>query len=292
MRAAVNKVSIPDSDVFVIQDLQEPYFDPNWHAHPDYQLFVVLEGTGTRFIGDNVQPFQPGDMVFTGPNLPHLWHSDDTYFQEENDLKTRGIVIYFHQDFLGEGLLQKREMSKVRQLFERAQLGLNIYGNTNRKVKVKILSLLHIEGFPSVLCLLEIINLLAHSSEYKLISSVGYTHRINETDTERMNRVHDYVMHNYKQNISLEKVASLANMTPSSFSRYFKVRANKTFSAFVSDIRIGHACKLLQENQMNIAQVSYECGYRTLSNFNKQFRDITNRTPSKYKNEYAEIVHS
>lgn len=291
MRVAVEKVSIPQSDVFVIRDLSEPYFDPNWHAHPDYQLFVVLEGRGTRFIGDSVKPFQPGDMVFTGPNLPHLWHSDDAYFQEKSGLRTRGIVIYFHRDFLGEGLMQKKEMSKVRQLLEHSHLGLDICGETNHRIQEKMISLINLSGFPSVLCLLEIINLLAHSSEYKLISSVGYTHRINETDTERMNRVHDYVMRNFRQNIRLEHAANLASMTPSSFSRYFKVRANKTFSAFVSEIRIGHACKLLQEDQISIAQISYECGFRTLSNFNKQFRDNTGKTPSEYKQEYAQAIY-
>lgn len=291
MRSTVKKFSIPDTDTFVVRDLQEPYFDPSWHAHPDYQLFIVLEGTGTRFIGDHVKPFQPGDMVFTGPNLPHLWRSDDAYFKEDSGLRTRGVVVYFHQDFLGELLLQKKEMVKVRQLFENALRGLEILGDTNKKIARHMLSLLNLDGFPSVLQLLEIINLLAHTTDYRIISGTGYTNQINEADTERMNQVHDYVMRNFKQTIRLEEAATLANMTPSSFSRYFKTRANKTFSAFVSDIRIGHARKLLQDDRLSIAQISYECGFKTLSNFNKQFRDITHKTPSEYKREYAKTMY-
>ncbi|MEQ9440645.1 MAG: AraC family transcriptional regulator [Cyclobacteriaceae bacterium] len=291
MRSTVKKISIPNTDTFVVRDLQEPYFDPSWHAHPDYQLFIVLQGTGTRFIGDHVKPFQPGDLVFTGPNLPHLWRSDDAYFKEESELRTRGVVVYFHQDFLGDSLLQKKEMVKVRQLFEIALRGMEIFGPTNKKITQRMLSLLKLDGFPSVLQLLEIINLLAHTTDYRIISGTGYTNRINEADTERMNQVHDYVMRNFKQNIRLEEAAALASMTPSSFSRYFKTRANKTFSAFVSDIRIGHARKLLQDDWLSIAQISYECGFKTLSNFNKQFRDITQKTPSEYKKEYAKAMY-
>src|SRR3712207_5365998 len=102
MKPVIQKSAIPESKAFVIKDLIAPYFDPNWHFHPEYQLFVVLEGRGTRFIGDTIKPFKEMDMIFTGPNLPHLWRNDDVYYDKKNNLTTRGIVIYFHGNFLGE----------------------------------------------------------------------------------------------------------------------------------------------------------------------------------------------
>lgn len=106
MKKAIRKSPIPPNHSFVVKDLRDPHFDPHWHFHPEYQLFVVLEGTGTRFVGDQVKPFTPGDTVLTGPNLPHLWRSDDQYFMRDAELTIRGIVTYFHRDFLGDTFFQ------------------------------------------------------------------------------------------------------------------------------------------------------------------------------------------
>lgn len=286
MKLALKKSPIPDAHAFLVKDLKDPHFDPNWHFHTEYQLFVVLEGTGTRFVGDHVSPFREGDVVFTGPDLPHLWRSDDIYFEGNSGLGTHGVVIYFHEHFPGDAFLQKEEMVKVKQLFARSRRGLEISGNTADRVIQMMLNLLKMEGFDSVICLLNILNVLTISPDVKVLSSAGYTNTMKEGDTERMNRVHAYVMKNFRKKISLNEVAALANMTPTSFSRYFKIHANRTFSEFLSEIRIGYACKLLIDGRMNVSQACYECGFQTLSNFNKQFKAITQRTPLQYKKSY------
>lgn len=290
MKAALQKSPIPDAHAFVVKELKDPHFDPNWHFHPEYQLFVALQGTGTRFVGDHVQPFREGDMVFTGPNLPHLWRSDDIYFEGKKDLQTHGIVIYFHEDFLPDSLLYKEEAIKVRKLLEKAKRGLRIAGSTAQIVQQKMLELLQLQGFDGVIHLLKILHILSESREHHLLSSAGYTNSLKEGDTEKMNQVHAYVMKNFKGKISLEEVAALANMTPTSFSRYFKTHANKNFSSFLSEIRIGYACKLLIEEKMNVAQACYTSGFFTLSNFNKQFREITGKSPMAYKKEYVGMI--
>lgn len=288
MKAALQKSPIPSNHAFVVKDLREPNFDPNWHFHPEYQLFVVLKGRGTRFIGDHVKPFKEGDMVFTGPDLPHLWRSDEEDLSGTETSTTHGIVIYFHEDFLGKGLLQKEEMIKLRQLFLKSHRGMEVLGKTAEKVKEKMIDLLKTEGVESVLVLLHILNILACTLEYDLLSSAGYSNTLKEADTERMNNVHAFVMKNFRKKINLDDVAAIANMTPSSFSRYFKIHANKTFSEFLSEIRIGNACKMLIENKANVSQACYESGFQTLSNFNKQFKAITHRTPLAYKKKYNE----
>lgn len=133
MKSAVQKSSIPESRIFVVRDLTEKHFDPEWHAHQEYQLFLVLKGTGTRFIGNTVKSFGKGDLTFLGPNVPHLWRSDECYFDKQNNKDTHGIVIYFKEDFLGN-LLQKDEMSQVDTLFNRARKGLEFYGKTAKEI--------------------------------------------------------------------------------------------------------------------------------------------------------------
>lgn len=290
MKTALHKTEIPESKAFIVNFLDDPYFDTNWHAHSEFQLFVVLYGTGTRVIGDNISRFQEGDLVFTGPHVPHLWRNDDFYFNRENNLRVQGIVIYFPENLLGESLLQKEELWGIKQLFEKAKRGLRFVGSTVPEVTQMMHDLLYLKGMEGIVQLLSILNRLAESDEYENISSNSYAMPGNEQDNDRMSRVYKFIMKNFKGDIMLEKVAEIANMSPTAFSRYFKTRTNKTFSNFISELRISLACKLLKEDKANIAQICFECGFNTLSNFNKQFKDITGTTPLKYKQEYLKLA--
>ncbi|GAB3567214.1 AraC family transcriptional regulator [Spirosoma luteolum] len=295
MRQPLRKELEPVAASFLVKQLVEPHFDPNWHFHPHYQLFLVQEGTGTRFIGDSISAFGPGDLVFLGPNLPHLWRSDQPYFNRDEGLSTSGIVVYFPEDFLGTCFFDKQEMGLIRQLMTNARHGLTWQGATHERATT-LLSELAAQpvGFGRVLTLLTLLHDLSLSAEFKLLASTPYvdsmkTDESDRTIYHRMQVVHDYVLNHFPEELSLETVADLAGMTAPAFCRYFKARANKTFSEFVSEVRIGHACKLLTNTQLSITQISYESGFRTLSNFNRQFKDITGQTPSGYVKTYRRL---
>lgn len=258
MKNIIPKPAIPDTKIFVIKKLETSYFDPTFHFHPEYQLFLVLQGEGTRFIGDNIKAFGKGDLVFTGPNLPHVWRSDNCYFDKNNNLKTKGIVIYFHDHFLGEPIHHVEELENIRHLLQKSVRGLEIYGDTSRKVSKMMINLLELRGIKSIIQLLKILDILANSAECNFITHKHYVPINTEAETNRMNKVYEYVMKNFRQKIRLEEVAAFANMTPTSFSRYFKTRVNKSFSNFLKEIRIDYACKLLNEEKMNINQIGYE----------------------------------
>ncbi|ETZ23165.1 AraC family transcriptional regulator [Pedobacter sp. V48] len=286
MKSIVQKSAIPHSKLLVVKRLEELNFDPSLHQHPEYQLFLVLKGWGTRFIGDNIKPFKPGDLVFTGPNLPHLWRNDpDT----KKSSKTLGIVIYFPQNFLSEIINSKEEMEHIRLLFEKAGRGLEIYGKTNKMVSKMMQELINAKGVSRLIILLQILNAIADSTDSHPITHVNYIPINNKTESDRMNKIYRYIMKNFRNKISLEVIADLINMTPSSFSRYFKSRVNKSFSDFLKELRIDYARKLLNENKISINSVSYDSGYTTLSNFNKQFKEVTGKTPLQYRNEYLKI---
>jgi AraC-like DNA-binding protein len=282
MKPPLQKSPISQEHAFEIRHLKESYFDPNWHFHSEYQIFVVLKGTGTKFIGDHVSPFKPGEVVVTGPNLPHLWRSDHEYF-ESRDLMTEGIVIYFQESFLGSEFLQKTEMHRIRQLLSRAARGLEIVGSTRDLVRKMMFDVMAQKDFDSVLTLLQLLNILSSTTDYRLLSSRGYSNNMRDTDTERMNRVHEFVMKRFREKITLDEAAAEANMSPTSFSRYFKNHANKTFSHFLAEIRIGYSCKLLQEGDVAVSEVCYASGFNTLSNFNRKFKEVTKYTPGEYR---------
>ena len=291
MKPALQKSPISENQAFEVKYLKESHFDPNWHFHSEYQLFTVIKGTGTRFVGDHVSPFKKNDLVFTGPNLPHLWQSDPEYFNSDKEFWTEGIVIYFHENFIGHDFLHKNETYKIKQLFLKAQRGMEITGQTAEEAQAFMRELLVLEDFERMLTLLKLLHLLSNASEYTLLANEGYSNLLKETETGRMNNVHAYVMKNFREKITLDEVAAIANMSPTSFSRYFKMHANKTFSDFLTEIRIGYSCKLLVEKKISIAEACYESGFNTLSNFNRQFKEVTHHSPLEYRKKYLETIH-
>lgn len=266
---------------FVVKELIAPHFDPTWHFHPHYQLFTVVEGNGTRFIGDSIRLFMPQDTVFLAPNMPHVWRSDHA-----EKAQTHGIVVYFTEDFLGKDFFEKPEMYPIKQLFINSQRGLEIVGNRRTLLRNHLAELINLSGFESVLKLLSILNELAQSNDYEYIASANYvnTHKISET--ERMQKVHEYVMQHFREEISLSALASLICMSESAFCRYFKNRTNKTFSDFVSEVRIGYACKLLMNRELSVTQIALESGFNTISNFNRQFKGLMGKSPLQYQKEF------
>jgi AraC-like DNA-binding protein len=271
---------------FLVKKLQEPFFDPNWHFHPHYQLFTVIKGTGTRFIGDDIRHFNVGDTVFLAPNMPHLWRSDREYFEKDSQLMTEGIVVYFKEDFLGSEFFEKSEMYDIKTLLKKSERGLDLTGQLKEELVEDLKNLPVDSGFQGIIKLLGILDKLSKSTDYQYIASTTYsnTHKISET--ERMRMVHEYVLKHFKENINLSTVASLSNMTEAAFCRYFKSRTNKTFSDFVKEIRIGNACKMLQDENKSISQTCYESGYNTVSNFNNQFKSLKGISPRQYQKLY------
>ncbi len=267
-----------------IQNLYDPYFDPNWHFHPHYQLFTVLEGKGTRLVGDSIQSFEPGDTVFLGPDIPHLWRCEEPYFQTDSGMMTHGIVLYFQEGFLGKDFFDRPEFFPVKELLQHARRGLSYKGVTRELIRQELTRWPELNGFDRLIRLLQLLNTLAHSTDGEPLTSYGYVNNFKPSETERMQKVHNYILENFSKNIRLAEIASLAGMSEAAFCRYFKARANKTVTDFISEIRIGHACKLLVNQEWTIAQIAFESGFDTLSNFNRQFKKVTGKTPSGYKN--------
>lgn len=285
MRVALEKNIDSPIASFTVLELKEPFFDPHWHFHPHYQLFTVLEGHGTRLIGDHIQHFDQGDTVLLGPNMPHLWRSDKVYFETNSNLRTHGLVIYFTADFLGTDFFDKPEMSGIQHLLSSSNRGLEITGAAQQNLIHQLKRINHVQGFEATLLLLKALNDLSNSTENTPIASVGYTNTHKVSETERMHKVYAYAMNHFKRTIKLSEIARLANMSPPAFCRYFRKRANKTFFRFLAEVRIGHSCKLLSDSELNVAQIAFESGFNTLSNFNRTFKEIMNSTPSEYKNQ-------
>lgn len=263
-----------------------------WHYHPELELVIVLKSKGTRFIGDSIKKFQPKDVVLIGKNLPHMWLNDSKYFQEDKNLSAEAVAIHFKEDFLGNTFLQLPEMKPVVALFKRAEQGIQ-FKNVSDALIQAIIKLNDETDFNKTHQFIGILHHLALHENYNLLASSGYVASLRLEESDLSNKVIAFIFNNFNKDIDLNSVAELVNMNPSAFSRSFKRVHRKTFSKYVNEIRIGYACKLLIENELNVAAIAYESGFNNLSNFNRQFKMIKNMSPSAYlkkHNKYTTVT--
>lgn len=288
-RTAVQKSTIPQSNVFFIRELREKHFDATWHAHREYQLFLVLEGAGTRFIGNTVKHFDKGDLTFLGPNIPHLWRTEEDFLESRADKPSRGLVIYFDEN-VWSMLINKDEFGQIKTLLKKARYGMDIYGKCAVGTSALMRELLHLHGTESIIQFFKILDLLSKTKDYQLLHEDVVYNPLKEVESNRINIVYNYVAQHFKSKVSLEEVSALLNMTPTSFSRYFTKKTSKSFSYFLTEVRIRNACKLLSTHEVkNIDQICYESGFNTLSNFNKQFKVFIGMTPKEYRQKFMTL---
>ncbi len=285
MKAVRHRSYVPENRMFMARHLKQPFFDPEWHAHAEYQLFMVLQGTGTRFVGDSIQSFQPGQLVFTGPHLPHIWRCEESYFKGDDSRMAEGLVVYFGEDFPDTQWMSREEMRALQKLFVRSRRGIIFSEAESRKVMPLLLELPFLSGLSGLVQLLQVLDWLSASRAFSYLPSRTYEEEMAE-DTGRMNLLYAHILKNYLQKISLNDMAEMLHMTPTSFSRFFSAKNGKPLMQFVAELRIRHACKLLTENDISVEQVCYESGFNTLSNFNRKFREITGKKPLQYRKEF------
>ncbi|GAB3527650.1 AraC family transcriptional regulator [Pontibacter brevis] len=275
-----------------VQYEEQPHFYDNLHFHPEVQVMFICEGSGTQFIGDNIGSFSSGDILLLGPNLPHVFRNDKKFYEENSGLSARNISIFFQVESLGERFLSLPEVNPIQKLLLSSKRGIRINGETKKKATALVEQMLYLEGFERLMQLFNFLHLLSLSKELELLSSVGFDGPQNDSDSKKMNDVFNYIMNNFSEEVKLQKAASIANMSTNAFCRYFKQHTRKTFSSFLNEIRIGHACRLLIEDRWNIRETAFECGFDNISYFNRQFKDITSYTPTEYVKLHREKYFS
>ncbi len=255
------------------------------HFHPEVEILLVQKGTGTRIIGSAVDYFGPGSIAVIGSNVPHVWHFDEK-FRFNKKPSPEYIFILFNTDILTESFWKLPEVKKVLELIKNSQRGISLNGKTLKEVSLLMKSIYKASGFKKISLLLSILEIISSGEEYKFLSGPFVPKTFKDSDSERLNTIYDYLLKNFREDITLEHAASLACLSSSAFCRYFKKRTNKTFIHFLNEIRITHACKLLTEGNQSVTSIGYSCGFTNVSHFIQQFKKMTGYTPLNYKRKY------
>lgn len=271
-----------DSLMVVKRDL--PYFDTPFHFHPECELVYILSGSGKRIIGDKIENFEAGDMVFLGPNIPHVWYSDPSFYKKDAGLLSTAIVVYFSKDIFSEKFYLLEEAHALKDLFKKAERGLKIEGRAFEQVASFLEKMPDSNGMQKIVFLLQLLESISKAHNLEPLASITYKNSYATKDNHKIDKVFHYLNRNFMRDITMPEVAEICHMTPQSFCRFFKARTKITFVDFLNDIRISHARKLLIESEeQTIAEIAYLCGYKNLSNFNKLFKIKTKLTPKEYR---------
>lgn len=286
MRPLVEKISPDLGSSFHIQKYHAEHdcIMNYWHHHPEYELVYVHKGKGELCIGNYLSHYQDGTLLFIGPDIPHQ------PFLNDSEKDNYEILIQLNEDFLGPEFLENPEMLQLKQLFKRARQGILFHGVTKEVAGRQLAELLHAPPFKRLILLLDFLHHLAESQEYQIINSHAATLAIKSGDFNRMKAVYQLVAEQYMEDITLKEVANLASLTIPSFCRLFKKLTSKTFTRFLNEYRISKALQKLNTEDCTIGDVAFSSGFKSVSYFNRQFKEITGHKPSYYKKAYRELI--
>jgi AraC-like DNA-binding protein len=284
MKAILEKVSYRGNHSIALFGYSCPRFVGPFHYHPEIELTLILGSSGHRYVGDHIGRFAPGDLVLFGANLPHMYLGDT-----KSSGRAQALVLQFLPGCLGPDFFQLGELRNVQQLLKKARVGLSFFGRTRDKVAPLLVELQGRQGLDRVTGFLEILGHLGRSRERRVLASPTFSPSLALYQGERINRVCELISQKFREGVTQGEAARVARMSAPSFSRFFRRATGRTFRAFLNEVRVGHASRLLLESDRTVAEICYDSGFGNLSNFNRQFLKLRSVSPRDYRKKRTEI---
>ncbi len=279
MKAKLESIT-SDSDssfrILLTPNLNEIFY---WHFHPEYEIVYVETESGFRHIGDHISKYKGSDIALIGPNIPHL------NFDYGVKATVDTVVVQMKENFLGQDFFSLPEIAAIKTLFEKAKSGVAFYGETKKLAGEKLKQLTALPHFEQLITLLEVFNLLANSNEVEMLKARPIASASVLKEQQRLQKVYHFIEANYQNEIDVNLVAKLCNLTTAAFCRYFKKSTHYTFTDFLNQFRINQSKKILLQDK-NVTEACYESGFANISYFNKTFKKVTGENPSAFKKKH------
>jgi AraC-like DNA-binding protein/quercetin dioxygenase-like cupin family protein len=247
------------------------------HCHPNYEMNFVIEGSGTRHVGNNTENFEEGDLILLAPRVPHRWENTCN-----KQYTYSSLVFQWQEEFLGNAWQSTPEFNSIRKLLELSCKGIKFDKYIGKEIKNKQTDLLTLPPFEKLVLLLQLLNELSKTDEFKVLCDQDLVFN-NSIPNTRIKSVCQFVEERYSEKITLTDVASLVNMSEGAFSRFFSQATKKPFFSFLNEYRAKMACKLLAETDMRANEIGYACGYESLQFFYRQFLKYIQCSPQVYR---------
>ena len=289
MSARYEQIVLRDDESFFIGIFQDNLEKSTWHYHNNYEISFITEGTGKRIVADSIEEFHPGDLVFIGSNLPHVWIAEkELRILSERTLEM--VFLQFSANIFFPQMLALPEFKNIRRALELSERGIQIVGETLNEVSEIMLQLPYLKGFDRMNNFFRLMDIIGNSSSNIHLASEEYMRKRFTTGNRRIAMLHDYLMHHYREEIDLKKLADLVSMAEGSLCRFFRMNVGASIFEYLNRIKVDFACKLLMDPDMAIMEICYDSGFSNLSHFNKQFRKNTGVTPTEYRKQFIWLV--
>lgn len=280
MDAAFERIDNQPRSSWKFQVRSEPRFGFRWHFHDEYELTLITGGTGRRFVGDSIEPYDPGDLVLFGEDLPHTYVSDG---QDGNE----AVVLQFRRSFLGGGFFDSPDFAEVRAMLARSRRGLAYPFGPEFEPRMRRLGTL--DAADRTVGLLGLLVELSRRSDPRPLASEHYQPTLNVTTRARIDAVCRFLQDAYGRPVTLAETAAVAHLTPAAFSRFFQREMGRTLTAYLAELRISAACRLLVSTDLPVAAIASRCGYGNLANFNRRFRALKEMAPRDYRRAFVPV---
>ncbi|MDX9882396.1 MAG: AraC family transcriptional regulator [Prolixibacteraceae bacterium] len=289
MSALFEKIVLNEGESFFIGVFQDNLEKSTWHYHNSFELSFITEGSGKRIVADSIEEFQPGDMVFIGERLPHVWIADK-HAPNPSGRTLEMVYLRFTINILPSGLFALPEFHFVQKALEFSERGIHIVGDTLNEVSRIMLQLPYLSSIERMLNLYRMLDMIGRSETNIFLSSEDYLQKRFKTGNKRILDIHGYLMNHYKEEVNLKRIADMVNMAEGSLCRFFKANVGMTIFEYLNKIKVDFACKLLMDEELSVLDVSLDSGFYNLSHFNKQFRKYTGLTPVQYRKQFKGFI--
>ncbi len=277
-----------DKNIIIRRDIL-PYFYPHLHRHDEIQITWIQKGEGTLVVDNNMHPFSHNQIYYIGANQPHVFKSDPIYFAPKSMRQVQALSIHFNPKGKLNGLFELEEMNMALSLLTKRNNGFMIPDSHVSDVAHKMQMISKCKGIDQMIALMELLKKFSSTAKLKELSTTSTLNTVSEHDGLRLSHIYNYILANHAKAITLEDVAKQAHMTPQAFCRYFKKRTLHTFVSFLNEVRINEACKKLTTGDVgstSISHIAYNCGFNTITNFNRVFKSVIGKSPSEYLENY------
>lgn len=283
MKVIFEHQSNPTGMGFMVKEYVQTYFTSPFHFHDLYELIWIKKSYGKLYAGRNIMNFQEGDIYLFGPGFGHCFYNEKSYV--ENGEKAQAIAIFFKAEFLGEGFFENAEYINVKTMLDRSAYGLRIDNGPDRLYQL-LARITDQRGMDELITFLRLLNEVSRLPNVKALNETQSALKLTNKDSVRLEPVLQYVIENFRDELSSKTAAGLSHLNEAAFCRYFKRRMEQTFSQFVNNVRVTHATNLLLTEEWDVLRICYECGFKNLSYFNRQFREITGLSPKAYRKAF------
>ena len=288
MSALFEKILLKEDESFFIGIFQDNLEKSTWHYHNNFEISFITEGSGKRIVADSIEEFQPGDLVFLGRNLPHVWIADkETRTPSNRTLEM--VFLQFTSNILSQQLLVLPEFGNVKRALEFSERGIQIVDQTLNEVSEIMLQLPYLKSFERMLHFFRMMDIIGKSDSNISLASDDYIKKRFKTGNKRIATIHEFLMTNYREEVNLKELAELVNMAEGSLCRFFRENMRMTLFEYLNRIKTDFACKLLMNPDLSIMEVCFDSGFNNLSHFNKQFRKTNGMPPSEYRKQFKEL---